>query len=364
MLARLAAPKALAAAITQLPAWLPAQRDGRTLEDGSVLGPLFGIAAIPDTGGWMGSWLTLWLVYVSWICGKQVPPCKAACLAASQLHLLPPLPAVCSPHRHCPPPPARRCAALLQQCRCACAAGLLRPVCCRFLSWPAGLVGLASSLVLLSCCHHATYKRPSLTAFCNSPWLPLLPCAQPAGGRGTCGRACRAFRPAWPSCASSCTASSCSSSKTRWGEGEGDGGRQLVVSALLATAITGKTNRHLQLHPVASYCHYPPPVSQDTREAMLGWLAAALNSNLERAKMRPDPRKSATDGFVLNLAAVRFVCGWQRWGVELWGFGAMIDWARAPPTASCSTLRRWVAGVAVGGVGCWVFTIYCRPDPR
>ena len=55
MLARLAAPKPLAAAITQLPAWLPAQRDGRTLEDGSVLGPLFGIAAIPDTGGWLAS---------------------------------------------------------------------------------------------------------------------------------------------------------------------------------------------------------------------------------------------------------------------------------------------------------------------
>jgi hypothetical protein len=37
---------------------------------------------------------------------------------------------------------------------------------------------------------------------------------------------------------------------------------------------------------------------------MVGWLAAALNSNLERCKMRPDPARSATDGFMLNLAGV------------------------------------------------------------
>ena len=100
-----------------------------------------------------------------------------------------------------------------------------------------------------------------------------------------------------------------------------------VPCPLLATAVAGKANCHFQLHPIASYCHYPLPLSQDTREAMLGWLAAALNSNLERAKMRPDPRKSATDGFVLNLAAVRLgvgVCGGVLWGVGCGGSGAVV----------------------------------------
>ncbi|PRW05883.1 putative ubiquitin conjugation factor E4 [Chlorella sorokiniana] len=46
----------------------------------------------------------------------------------------------------------------------------------------------------------------------------------------------------------------------------------------------------------------------DTREAMLNWLAAALDSNLERTKMRPDPKKMSTDGFALNLALVLLRC--------------------------------------------------------
>ena len=55
---------------------------------------------------------------------------------------------------------------------------------------------------------------------------------------------------------------------------------------------------------------------------MLGWLAAALSSNLQRAKIRPDPRKSATDGFVLNLAAV----GGS--GDEGGGGGGCVPWLR------------------------------------
>ena len=54
----------------------------------------------------------------------------------------------------------------------------------------------------------------------------------------------------------------------------------------------------------------PPPLApppQDTREAMLRWLGAALRSNAERAKMQPDPRRCASDGFMVNLAGVR--CG-------------------------------------------------------
>lgn len=42
----------------------------------------------------------------------------------------------------------------------------------------------------------------------------------------------------------------------------------------------------------------------DTREAALDWLAAALRTNAERMKMRPDFKKASTDGFMLNVAAV------------------------------------------------------------
>lgn len=38
---------------------------------------------------------------------------------------------------------------------------------------------------------------------------------------------------------------------------------------------------------------------------MLAWLAAALNSNGERIKMRPNAAKACTDGFAINLAGVR-----------------------------------------------------------
>lgn len=44
--------------------------------------------------------------------------------------------------------------------------------------------------------------------------------------------------------------------------------------------------------------------TQDTREAALSWLAAALNSNGERLKMQPNPALACTDGFALNLAGV------------------------------------------------------------
>jgi ubiquitin conjugation factor E4 B len=42
----------------------------------------------------------------------------------------------------------------------------------------------------------------------------------------------------------------------------------------------------------------------DTKEAMLNWLAAVLESNIERAKMHPNIKKAATDGFMVNIAAV------------------------------------------------------------
>ncbi len=43
---------------------------------------------------------------------------------------------------------------------------------------------------------------------------------------------------------------------------------------------------------------------QDTRERMLAWLFAAVESNAERAKTMPDVRLAAPDGFFMNLAAV------------------------------------------------------------
>lgn len=44
--------------------------------------------------------------------------------------------------------------------------------------------------------------------------------------------------------------------------------------------------------------------NKDTRDSMLSWLAAVLDSNSERDKMRPDMKKAGTDGFMLNVAGV------------------------------------------------------------
>lgn len=40
------------------------------------------------------------------------------------------------------------------------------------------------------------------------------------------------------------------------------------------------------------------------KQATIDWIAAALHCNAERAKMRPDVRKAATEGFMINLSAV------------------------------------------------------------
>ena len=44
--------------------------------------------------------------------------------------------------------------------------------------------------------------------------------------------------------------------------------------------------------------------NSDTREAALDWLTAAVRTNQERSKMRPDNKKAGTDGFMLNVVAV------------------------------------------------------------
>lgn len=40
----------------------------------------------------------------------------------------------------------------------------------------------------------------------------------------------------------------------------------------------------------------------------MDWLMQAVCTNQERAKMNPDPRRSSSDGFMLNLYAVGL--GW------------------------------------------------------
>ena len=44
--------------------------------------------------------------------------------------------------------------------------------------------------------------------------------------------------------------------------------------------------------------------AQDTREAMLAWLASALESNAERAKTVVNHEAAAPDGFFANLNSV------------------------------------------------------------
>ena len=57
---------------------------------------------------------------------------------------------------------------------------------------------------------------------------------------------------------------------------------------------------HSQLHRIIMSLLRNP----DAKEATVDWLAAALRANAERAKMQPDLRKAATEGFMLNVAAV------------------------------------------------------------
>ena len=80
---------------------------------------------------------------------------------------------------------------------------------------------------------------------------------------------------------------------------------------------------------------HPHPHPQDTREAALNWLAAALNSNGERIKMRPDAKKACTDGFALNLAGVSTAngAGPREWCVNDW----LVGWW------SCTESGSWPA---------------------
>lgn len=59
-----------------------------------------------------------------------------------------------------------------------------------------------------------------------------------------------------------------------------------------------------QLHTQLHRCVMILLRNTETREPMLDWLATAIRSNHERAKMRPDYKKTSTDGFMLNYCAV------------------------------------------------------------
>lgn len=149
LLARLAAAKPLAKALTQLPSWLPAQQDDRTLESFSILGPFFGVSALPD------------------IARMGVPPLRQPDVAAQ-------------------------------------------------------------------CFSNAAARRP-----------------------GDLRQSIQAIQ---------------------------------AAAQQLRGALHGLVMLFLK--------------NQETREAMLAWLAAALNSNGERIKMRPNAAKACTDGFAINLAGV------------------------------------------------------------
>ncbi|KAL4426229.1 hypothetical protein ABPG77_009844 [Micractinium sp. CCAP 211/92] len=149
LMARLAAAKPLARALTQLPSWLPAQQDGRTLEGFSILGPFFGISALPD------------------IARMGMPPVRQPDVAAQ-------------------------------------------------------------------CFSNAATRRP------------------------------------------------------------GDLRQSIQAIQAAAAQLRGALHSLVMLFLK----------NQETRGAMLDWLAAALNSNGERIKMRPNAAKACTDGFAINLAGV------------------------------------------------------------
>ena len=58
------------------------------------------------------------------------------------------------------------------------------------------------------------------------------------------------------------------------------------------------------LHPGAGQLRPELCIMQATREPMLRWLAACLNSNKERDKLQPDIAVAAPHGFSLNVLAV------------------------------------------------------------
>jgi ubiquitin conjugation factor E4 B len=128
----------------------------------------------------------------------------------------------------------------------------------------------------------------------------------------------------------------------------GGGARPGALRAGFDAVHSALGQLHAQLHALLMALLRNPAA----RGPALDWLGAALRTNAERAKMRPDPKKAATDGFMLNLAAVALrLCEPfldPRSG-KAWG---KLD-ARYPsdPRARALVRRRHAPGADLGGGG-------------
>jgi ubiquitin conjugation factor E4 B len=76
--------------------------------------------------------------------------------------------------------------------------------------------------------------------------------------------------------------------------------RQSEVRSSISSIHSALGQLHSQLHRIMMALLR----NSETRDAALSWLASAICTNQERAKMRPDVKKSATDGFMINIVAV------------------------------------------------------------
>ena len=79
-----------------------------------------------------------------------------------------------------------------------------------------------------------------------------------------------------------------------------EGLRQSDVRSAVASINAALGQLHSQLHRIMMALLR----NSDTRDAALSWIASAIRTNQERAKMRPDVKKAATDGFMINIVAV------------------------------------------------------------
>jgi ubiquitin conjugation factor E4 B len=76
--------------------------------------------------------------------------------------------------------------------------------------------------------------------------------------------------------------------------------RQSDVRSAVSSIHAALGQLHSQLHRIMMALLR----NSETRDAALSWLASVIRTNQERAKMRPDVKKSATDGFMVNVVAV------------------------------------------------------------
>ena len=76
--------------------------------------------------------------------------------------------------------------------------------------------------------------------------------------------------------------------------------RPADVRTSMASVQSALKQLHMQLHRIVMVLLR----NSDAKEGMMEWLAVAVHHNQERTKMRPNLKNAATDGFMLNVAAV------------------------------------------------------------